>query len=250
MDDQTKALTNRSLRTIRSELEFLTDTSLLTPHQLSSILALLPPPNTFIPSSNTSLQLPIGSTTQGRTQPALPFRNNSATSPTPIQQPTPVPQPTPVQQPIPVYNPPSYSLATATALYAYSPTDTGDLTLSPNDPISITEYMNADWAKGRNDTTGQEGIFPRAYIKILSENEKAGDAAGGFGLPPQRTPGGGYGNVPLEVSQQGGGGGGGAGAGGQSKFDENGKKFGKKLGNAAIFGAGATIGGKIVNGIF
>jgi hypothetical protein len=29
-----------------------------------------------------------------------------------------------------------------------------------------------------------------------------------------------------------------------------GKKFGKKLGNAAIFGAGATIGGKIVNGIF
>ena len=25
-----------------------------------------------------------------------------------------------------------------------------------------------------------------------------------------------------------------------SKFEENGKKFGKKLGNAAIFGAGAT----------
>lgn len=29
-----------------------------------------------------------------------------------------------------------------------------------------------------------------------------------------------------------------------------GKKFGKKLGNAAIFGAGATIGGNIVNSIF
>lgn len=31
---------------------------------------------------------------------------------------------------------------------------------------------------------------------------------------------------------------------------EQGKKFGKKLGNAAIFGAGATIGGNIVNSIF
>jgi len=36
----------------------------------------------------------------------------------------------------------------------------------------------------------------------------------------------------------------------KSKLGKNGEKFGKKLGNAAIFGAGATIGGKIVNGIF
>jgi hypothetical protein len=28
------------------------------------------------------------------------------------------------------------------------------------------------------------------------------------------------------------------------------KKFGSKLGNAAIFGAGATIGSKVVNSIF
>lgn len=35
-----------------------------------------------------------------------------------------------------------------------------------------------------------------------------------------------------------------------SKVEEGGKKFGKKLGNAAIFGAGATIGGNIVNSIF
>jgi hypothetical protein len=39
-------------------------------------------------------------------------------------------------------------------------------------------------------------------------------------------------------------------AGEPSKVEQQGKKFGKKLGNAAIFGAGATIGGKIVNGIF
>lgn len=35
-----------------------------------------------------------------------------------------------------------------------------------------------------------------------------------------------------------------------SKLEEHGKKFGKKMGNAAIFGAGATIGSNIVNGIF
>lgn len=35
-----------------------------------------------------------------------------------------------------------------------------------------------------------------------------------------------------------------------SKLEEQGKKFGKKMGNAAIFGAGATIGSNIVNGIF
>ena len=59
-----------------------------------------------------------------------------------------------------------------------------------------------------------------------------------------------YGNMPLEVSQ--------SGSGVMipvepkktSKLEENGKKFGKKMGNAAIFGAGATIGSNIVNGIF
>jgi LAS seventeen-binding protein 1/2 len=58
-----------------------------------------------------------------------------------------------------------------------------------------------------------------------------------------------YGNVPLDVSQS-------SNAmtlaegKKPSKFEENGKKFGKKMGNAAIFGAGATIGSNIVNGIF
>ena len=40
------------------------------------------------------------------------------------------------------------------------------------------------------------------------------------------------------------------GGAGDNKVGEYGKKFGKKLGNAAIFGAGASIGGNIVNSIF
>ena len=56
-----------------------------------------------------------------------------------------------------------------------------------------------------------------------------------------------YGNMPLQVAQ-----GSSIPMDGRkpSKFEEQGKKFGKKMGNAAIFGAGATIGSNIVNGIF
>lgn len=61
--------------------------------------------------------------------------------------------------------------------------------------------------------------------------------------------GGSYGNMPLDVTQS-------SSAvtpvegKKPSRFEENGIKFGKKMGNAAIFGAGATIGSNIVNGIF
>lgn len=116
------------------------------------------------------------------------------------------------------------SLATASALYAYTPADTGDLALQPNDGVTITEFMNLDWAKGRNERTGQVGIFPRSYVRVTDEK-------GAFGAQVPPPPPMGYGNMPLEVAQgpvggpvQGGGGGG--------KFGETGKKFGKKLGNA------------------
>ena len=203
----------------------------------------------------------------------------------------PTPQPTPVAQvsnlsfnekkehafaaePSPVAPPPAYgstpalparsgarSIASATALYDYTPADAGDLAISEGDRIGITEFMNADWAKGCNEKTGQEGIFPRSYVKII--DEKAATAAP---LPP-RAPSN-YGNVPLTVSQGGGGGSSMMGGGAGQKTNDNAKKFGKKLGNAgeyrnvlalifhvliiitATFGAGATIGSKIVNGIF
>lgn len=78
-------------------------------------------------------------------------------------------------------------LAHATALYAYNSSDAGDLALQPNDQITVTEYMNAEWWKGRSARTGQEGIFPRSYVKV---DEKA---------PPADTTNN-YGNEPLAVS--------------------------------------------------
>ena len=98
--------------------------------------------------------------------------------------------------------------------------------------------MNADWAKGRNERTGQEGIFPRSYVNVVDEK-----GAMAMQQPPPPPTASNYGNVPLDVAQSGGSGGGGIGGrfggmggGGQngqpSKVEQNGKKFGKKLGNA------------------
>lgn len=129
--------------------------------------------------------------------------------------------------PSPALPPPAYAvstaptIATASAIYEYKPTDAGDLPLLPNDRISVTEFMNTDWAKGRNERTGAEGIFPRTFVKVLDEKSN-------IATQPPPTPSN-YGNMPLDVSQ---GNSGGAAEGKESKFNQNGKKFGKKMGNA------------------
>jgi hypothetical protein len=110
--------------------------------------------------------------------------------------------------------------------------------------------MNADWARGRNERTGLEGIFPRSYVRVdETNNEKSGFGnnappplppvggmqkmnLGGYQQQQQPPQGSGYGNMPMEVAN---------GQqqmqmqpppGGHGRMNEQGKKFGKKLGNA------------------
>ena len=78
--------------------------------------------------------------------------------------------------------------------------------------------MNADWAKGRNERTGLEGIFPQSYVKIIEQKPFT---------PPQPN----YFNTPPDVNQ---GGSSAALARPESKLQANGKKFGKKMGNAGM----------------
>ncbi|KAK5168200.1 protein that induces appearance of [PIN+] prion when overproduced [Saxophila tyrrhenica] len=241
LEELHQAQVNRSIRTIKAELEFLCDSTIISPSTLSDLLSRIPP--------QTALHAPISvgampPPAQNAGTPFSPLPNNPVPAPLNVNSnrnnekqqdsyyPSPSPQPQAQQgPPPPAYNspPPQASwppLAQATALYAYTSTDAGDLELQPNDNITVTEYMNAEWWKGKSSRTGQEGIFPRSYVKVVEEKS-------------------GYGNQPLEVSQMGDGEGKMPGKG-----QEAGKKFGKKLGNAAIFGAGATIGGNIVNSIF
>lgn len=163
-------------------------------------------------------------------------------------------------------------MARARALYRYAASDARDCSFERDDAVEVYEYMNADWWMGRNARTGAEGIFPKNYVELAppAQNEKAGwdgvahgntntvyPGAGGYrggyqapqqpmyggaqaqgGYPPPPGQGQVYqpGAQPEEEKE--------------SKMGGAGKKIGKKLGNAAIFGAGATIGSNIVNSIF
>lgn len=86
--------------------------------------------------------------------------------------------------------------------------------------------MNADWAKGRNERTGLEGIFPRTYVAFVDEK----NTMGALQPPPPPTPSS-YGNMPVDVSQAGSS----STPGKESKLNANGKKFGKKMGNAGEY---------------
>lgn len=237
MVDFQSAMAARALRNIRSELEFLSDTGHITGAQLSAILSNLPPSD--LPTATSAL----ANTSIARAETPV-----AAPSPAPVAAVTHTPtfnekaNPTPA----PAYSqaPPAYThpptLSVVTALYQYHASDAGDLALNPGDTINVTEYVNNDWWRGVNPSTGQTGIFPKDYVKPAPTNEKDGY---GYGNMPLQVANGGSSHPapyvpPAEEHQQ------------PSKFEEQGKKFGKKLGNAAIFGAGATIGGKIVNGIF
>ena len=208
--DYQQANVNRSIRTIKAELEYLCDCAVISPQDQN------PMSNLNLRDTHTN-----GSFNEKQEQSA-PY------------QPAPSPQPPPAYNNAPPPQPRWPALAQATALYQYTSTDAGDLELQPNDHITVTEYMNAEWWKGRSSRTGQEGIFPRSYVKVIEEKA----------VPGQETTGNNYGNMPLETSGMGNGTG-----EAPSKFNQQGKKFGKKLGNAAIFGAGATIGSDIVNAI-
>jgi LAS seventeen-binding protein 1/2 len=147
-------------------------------------------------------------------------------------------------------------------MYKYTAADDRDLSFDPDDRIAVYEYMNDDWWMGRNEKTLTEGIFPKNYVEIDRSvssqstlvNEKAGYyqnyaqpqptySQGYPQPPPQQSP---YNSSvpPVAVAEESGV------QGSHGKTGEMGKKIGKKLGNAAIFGAGATIGSNIVNSIF
>ncbi len=141
------ALTNRSLRTIRTvcnhltthlpdhqansvqELEFLCDTNVISSEQLSSILAQLP--------AQTPLHAPLHGQANGATNTPVDQFSNMALKEGYVPIPTPAPLPPPAYVPPPI-------LAIASALYAYNPTDTGDLALQLGDQITVLEHMNND----------------------------------------------------------------------------------------------------------
>lgn len=264
-------LTKTPLFQKQQELEALLEKGVISDDAYSQVHALLPaeaPLNgsTPIPAANNVARAP-------QSPPSLAnlSLHNAAPSPSPAPAGGPpsynqVPPPALPSRNNSVPPPPSKPvIAHARALYQYNATDSRDCSFERDDTILVFEYMNADWWMGRNERTGQEGIFPKTYVQALpgppyGAEKGAGPGAmyGGSPAPAQPV----YGGYPppqqqqspynssvppmavAEQPQQQ------NGEGGNGKAGAMGKKFGKKLGNAAIFGAGATIGSNIVNSIF
>ncbi|KAK5633915.1 hypothetical protein RRF57_009629 [Xylaria bambusicola] len=265
LDRQEIIANNKSLRLIKNELEHLLEKGIITDDVFDSISRLLPTESSLsgapTPASrNASAVSPPPAPTNAMANLAL--SQNPSPGPAPPAYNTTGPPALPSRANPPPPPPPTKPvIARARALYQYRAADDRDLSFERDDQIAVHEYMNDDWWMGRNNRTGAEGIFPKNYVQI-DHDEKAGYYApaqpvyaspapsgpnGAYPPPPQaQNP---YNShvPPMAVAQ---GSGGQDGQQGESKVGAAGKKFGKKLGNAAIFGAGATLGGNLVNSIF
>lgn len=268
------ALINRSLTTIRTELEFLRDSEVITEALFDKLDAALPARYQKdskpwdVDVLGTSSFTPADSRAPDGPPPAE--INNLANSVAKV-----------AISP-PEYAPPTHTLKPVgycVALYDFPAQQPEDLNLRKDDKIAIVEHLSEDWWKGYKNggDPDKAGVFPANYVRSISEqefnssySEKAQySPAPQYNIPPpqaqQPQPSyGGYAQFPPpstnyyppqqyqpppqaqpEPQQQEEGN---SGAG--NKVEEGAKKFGKKLGNAAIFGAGATIGSNIVNSIF
>ncbi|EGV62919.1 protein that induces appearance of [PIN+] prion when overproduced [Yamadazyma tenuis] len=263
-------LINRSLTTIRTELEFLHDSEIIDEQLYNKLINALPHKyqNGMQPWGVEKLESTTGSTdklaaelesTKISAPPSEPPSRSSA-----FQRP---------QAPKP--------LGFCTVLFDYQAQEADDLNLKKDEKVAIVDHLSEDWWKGyTKDQPQRIGVFPSNYVKSISESEfnisaspaiiappssknekseyKAEDysypapqqqyhppyQAQGYSAPPQYPPPttNFYQQAPEQqqqmVPQQGG------------NDHPHLRKFGSKLGNAAIFGAGATIGSDIVNSIF
>ncbi|KAJ8067094.1 hypothetical protein OCU04_004472 [Sclerotinia nivalis] len=240
---------NRSIRNIKNELENLLEDELITYEVYELMISRLPSETSLNSTSSPAPRANAVSPAPVVPVAAFSQLNVNSDNPPPSYQSTPnVPPRGPTQPPA------RPEIGRATALYRY--TEPEDCNFEVGDIIIIYEYMNDDWWMGKNEKTGKEGVFPSNYVQKHANqpaepnyygNEKAtyspyAPQQQGFQPPGPSNP---YNSSvpPMAVAEQ-------PTDDKLSKGGEMGKKFGKKLGNAAIFGAGATIGGNIVNSIF
>ncbi|GAP92087.1 putative sh3 domain-containing protein [Rosellinia necatrix] len=268
-DRQEIIANNKSLRLIKNELEQLLERGVITDNVFDSISRQLPAESSLsgapTPASRTGASAVPPPPAPVNAMANLALHQNPSSGPAPPAYNATGPPALPARNNPPPPPPPTKPvIARARAVYKYQAADDRDLSFEKDDRVAVHEYMNDDWWMGRNERTGAEGIFPKNYVQI-DHGEKAGYYApaqptyaspppagvnGGYPPPPQaQNP---YNShvPPMAVAQGSGGAPNQAEGGGSSKVNEAGKKFGKKLGNAAIFGAGATLGGNLVNSIF
>ncbi|KAF5097210.1 hypothetical protein D0Z00_002487 [Geotrichum galactomycetum] len=282
------AIINRSLTSIRTELEFLRDSNVITPAFFDQLANKLP---TRVESGQPPIDLIAGD-------------NNTRSNNNEKQYPP--------NNSVPPAGPPAYQQSNndhngqevVEVLYNYRADGPTDLALHPGQRLMIVNKLNNDWWRGKDLDTEKEGIFPANYVKPINGGNNNNDMnrqtynspapSGASSGPPPGPPGNNnnsnnnnyyppppqqqqyqpppqqYNNnyyqppypppstnyypppqqqqqqAPQQPQQQEQA----PAAEHHNKFADGAKKFGSKLGNAAIFGAGSTLGSNLVNSIF
>jgi LAS seventeen-binding protein 1/2 len=231
------AYINRSLTTIHNELEFLKDSRVISEAFYEQWSAKLPKKYTPGAPPIEDFTSPIAEKQEYR----------------PPSGPPSVPQ----SAPAPSYSPQGEEIAET--LYDYQVRDPTDLPLQVGRRLVVLEHLNPDWWRGRDIQTGREGIFPSNYVRVIEGEKQRAPVPVPYGAgpispvpsnpyyPPPSTnyyqnqgPSQPMQQEPVVVEAQ---------PQQQHHTSDAFKKFGSKLGNAAIFGAGATLGGDLVNSI-
>lgn len=281
------ALVNRSLTTVRTELEFLRDSEIITDALYIKLIEALPQKykKDEKPWDVDALQIGTVSKKEEFSPPANPpapsyeEKSNKLVQEfanTRISPPDYPPDP-PRSGPKPV--------GYCAALFDYAAQEPDDLSLSKGDKLAVVEHLSEDWWKGykTGSTPEKAGVFPSNYVKVISEvefnssenrlaaprpsppslqNSYSSYGPPGYNQPPllNQPSYGGYAQYPPpstnyyppqpyqqpppqqvvvapEQQQQ------------QSSGHDRVKKYGSRFGEAALFGAGASVGANIVNSI-
>lgn len=159
---------NRSLRTIKTELDNLFQSEALSGEAYDLIMSNLPSESVFNRSASSRNVAPSPTPTPGPPSYSkynvmisvkLILKNVESVQ----QNPPPLPGRKASSK-----GPSKPEIARGTALYAYpgdQPANKGDCSFEVEDTIIIMEFVNNDWWSGHNVRTGSEGIFPQIYIQ-------------------------------------------------------------------------------------
>ncbi|KAK6205374.1 SH3 domain-containing protein [Scheffersomyces amazonensis] len=276
-------LINRSLTTIRTELEFLRDSEVITEQLYDKLLSSIPTKYQKddkpwgvdkLGISNISNKQETDKLADQLSKTDLNGSINQSQSQTQDHEHVPPPSYPPAPAPT------KSVIEFVKVLYDFPPQQKEDLGLNKDDKIAVVEHLSPDWWRGYRKGSDPEkatGVFPSNYVTKISKEDyesnfdtrvappaPQGSSLSPYGGPPQQPLSqqpsyGGYSQYPppsanyyppqqpqefqpqpqqQQQPQQ------------QGHGSEMFKKFGSKLGNAAIFGAGATIGSDLVNSIF
>lgn len=259
---------NRSIATVKTELQFLLDSKVITQNFYDQTVGTLP-------AKYTEGAAPVDFATSKAalvaTAAAAPVAAPvAAVAAAPVSNPAPVAKQTPsdpekaaqAASEAPSGPPPYSDQEFAEAVYAYQPQQAEDLQLHVGDKIAVTQKLSASWWRGT--CNGRAGIFPANYVKPLgsqpatqTRSEKPSQNAFPYQqyqqqqqIPvyepvQQQQQVVGYQQQPVQQQQP---------AQEQPAQQEHHHPhmsgLASRLGSAAIFGAGATVGSNIVNSIF